>query len=395
MEVSLSDPLSHGISNQRNAHIHVWWRLAQIKGIGPVILNDLWQQLSSSGQLFEYWQASDRPALQQLGLKSAAIELLLGSALTQGWGDIERWCSVEGQGLLFRGDEDYPSSLAALRDAPIVLFYRGNRRLLGGSKVAIVGSRQHSHYGNERAVSIAQSLANHYWVVVSGLALGIDAAAHLGVLQSGQPGATVAVLGSGLDQLYPKQHVGLAKQVLAKGGLLLSEHMPKERARAEYFPRRNRIVSGLSQGVLVVEAALKSGSLITARLAAEQGREVFAIPGPVTHPLSHGCHQLIREGAHIVEHADDILAVLGDAIQLPVAQQPTPQNKPALDHDAKMDHHIPEGESPWVNLLDASPKSLDQLVGVSGLSVAELTQQLMLLELKGQIKQVPGGYVKA
>ena len=260
--------------------------------------------------------------------------------------------------------------------------------MLSQGSIAIVGSRNPSHYGREQAFTIAKQLVTSDWHVISGLAIGIDGEAHKGALSNSTglgKGKTIAVLGSGLEAIYPKRHQALADHIVAAGGVLLSEHLPDIKALAQHFPRRNRIVSGISLGTLVIEAAYKSGSLITAKLAVEQGREVFALPGAVTNPLSRGCHQLIKEGASLVEGAADILGLLNSDLAFDMrAVEAEKSNVPTLEGTAKVIYQA----------LDVVPTAIDSLVNRTGLSVSEITQQLILMELKSQVAQVPGGYVR-
>ena len=316
-----------------------------------------------------------------------------------GWQKIQTWCQQSDCGVLMPDDEYYPNALAALRDGPIFLFYRGNPQLLNEPSIAIVGSRNPTHYGREQAFTIAQQLVTSDWHVISGLAIGIDGEAHKGALTNSTGigrGKTIAVLGSGLEEIYPKRHQALADHIVAGGGVLLSEHLPDIKALAQHFPRRNRIVSGMSLGTLVIEAAYKSGSLITARLAAEQGREVFALPGAVTNPLSRGCHQLIKEGANLIENATDIINLINSDLAIETRAAGI-ENQAENQHDLFVASAGPklEGLAKTIyQALDVVPTSIDSLVNRTGLSVAEIAQQLILMELKGQVAQTPGGYVR-
>lgn len=283
------------------------------------------------------------------------------------------------------GDADYPAPLLEMPDPPLMLYALGQtaalHRLDIASSLAIVGSRNPTPQGLAHAHAFARSLAARGLTVVSGMALGVDGAAHEGALEgSADPTlATVAVVGTGLDRVYPRQHLALAQQI-AQRGLILSEYplgTPPLRAN---FPQRNRIISGLAQGTLVVEAALQSGSLITAREALEQGREVFAIPGSIHSPLSKGCHALIREGAKLVESAQDVLEEL---------RQPqlfsTMNEAPGTAEDVSID------ESPLLRALGHDPVSLDALQARCGLDTASLQAQLLELELDGLVARLASG----
>lgn len=287
------------------------------------------------------------------------------------------WLREPNHFIVTLRDADYPPLLAEIPDPPPLLYGIGQRALLGYPALAIVGSRNATPQGLAHAQAFASTLSQSGLMIVSGLALGIDGAAHEGALSGS--GATIAVLGTGLDRVYPARHRDLAHRIAARG-LLLSEFPLGTAAIAHNFPRRNRIISGLSLGCLVVEAGLESGSLITARLAAEQGREVFAIPGSIHAPLARGCHRLIREGSKLVECANDVL-----------------EEFPAMGADLRAgitrDDEGPEGHadaSPdW---MGHDPVSLDQLVARSGLTVDVLSAMLLTWELEGKIAQLPGGF---
>lgn len=393
--------------------LFAWWSLSSVQGIGNIALNKIREQLASCDDLLEC-SAQDlivfglKPKFAHLWAESNSLEKLTTSSshnlfLLSGWTKIQQWCQQPNCGLLMPGYSNYPDSLGVLRDAPIFLFYRGNPQLLVANSVAIVGSRNPTHYGREQAFIIAQQLTTADWHVVSGLAIGIDAEAHNGAMNNatgiGQ-GKTIAVLGSGLDQIYPKRHQGLAKQIVDSGGVLLSEYLPDEKALAQNFPRRNRIVSGMSRGTLVIEAAIKSGSLITARLAAEQGREVFALPGAVVNPLSRGCHQMIKEGAHLIESAADILTLLNSDLVMDIQQAESDHQQDMFAQRSRSSQNSTVSQLNDVGqkiyqALDVVPTAIDTLVQRTGLSVAEISQQLMLMELKGQVSQVPGGYTRS
>jgi DNA processing protein len=283
------------------------------------------------------------------------------------------------------GDADYPAPLLEMPDPPLMLYALGQvtalSRLDIASSLSIVGSRNPTPQGHAHAHAFARSLAARGLTVVSGMALGVDGAAHEGALEgSTDPAlATVAVVGTGLDRVYPRQHLALAQHI-AERGLILSEYplgTPPLRAN---FPQRNRIISGLAQGTLVVEAALQSGSLITAREALEQGREVFAIPGSIHSPLSRGCHALIREGAKLVESAQDVLEELRQ-----------PQLFSARDVASSSAQAMLVDENALLRALGHDPVSLDALQARCGLDTASLQAQLLELELAGQVARLASG----
>ena len=280
------------------------------------------------------------------------------------------WLEAPDHRLVAWGDGDYPKSLFALGHAPPVLYYVGNPELLNARAFAIVGSRGATAQGKENAHAFARALSDAGLVIVSGLALGIDGAAHEGALAG--TSSTIAVVGTGLDRVYPARHRALAHSIASRGGLL-SEFPPGTPPREFNFPRRNRLISGLSEGVLVVEATLHSGSLITARYAGEQGRDVFAIPGSIHSPLSKGCHKLIREGAKLVETAQDVLEELGLAA-------------PGLQSHAA----APMSHSAVLEALGADPADVDTLMARTGLPAAEVLAELTELEIAGAIASLPG-----
>lgn len=348
-----------------------WWRLKQLPGVGAVTLGDIRQSLDSPLELLH----AGVDVLAASGLHPAACERWLHDPqLDQGLERLYDWCQVPGQGVLMAGIAPYPEALSALSDAPLFLYWRGRLDCLQQPCVAMVGSRNPTPYARDWAFQCGRDLAAAGVCVVSGMALGIDGAAHEGALQTG---TSIAVLGCGADVAYPRRHRGLMDR-LAVQGLLLSEFAPGTQPLAPYFPARNRIVSGLCSAVVVAEAAIRSGSLITARLAANQGREVMALPGAVTNPLSHGCHQLIRDGALLVQSAADVLEGLG-VFSLTTVQ-------------AGITGARPEPVPALVTLVDYQGSSVDLLAIRSGLGIAELLPQLMELELEGWLQKQAGGY---
>ncbi|MAC14561.1 MAG: DNA-protecting protein DprA [Alcanivorax sp.] len=280
----------------------------------------------------------------------------------QGW----RWLAL--------GDADYPSLLAQLGDAPGVLAVRGSVAALNAPGLAIVGARNASADGLDNSRRFARDLAGSGFVIVSGLALGVDAAAHRGAISSGR---TVAVLGSGPDRIYPPRNAVLAGQIVESGGALVTEFAPGAPPLPAQFPQRNRVISGLSLGTIVVEAAIKSGSLITARTALAQGREVFAIPGSIHNPLSKGCHQLLRDGASWLESREDIFHAFGDFRR---SVEAVGINEPDLPD--------------LLQHLTGGLNSLDVLQERTGLPITDLAGQLSELELEGWVERVAGGYLK-
>jgi DNA processing protein len=309
-----------------------------------------------------------------------------------------RWLEQHEHHFVPLGSDSYPPLLAEVSDAPIGLFVRGDPAVLSLPQLAIVGSRNPTAGGRDNATSFAAHLARCGLAITSGLAIGIDAAAHQGALAAG--GITVAVCGTGLDIDYPAANSALA-EAIAKRGALVSEFPLGMPALPANFPRRNRIISGLSLGTLVMEAAVRSGSLITARLAAEQGREVFAIPGSIHNPLARGCHQLIRQGAKLVETADDIFAELralvGALAPAPQVAVPDERNADAAGPGSRAAAG-PALDKAYEILLDAlgfEPAGVDTLVERTGFAADEVASMLLILELDGQLESRPGGrYVR-
>ncbi|MEH2922864.1 DNA-protecting protein DprA [Samsonia erythrinae] len=294
------------------------------------------------------------------------------------------WLSLPNHHIVTCEDARYPFLLRNIRDFPLLLFVSGDPALLASSQIAIIGSRSSSAYGERWGRFFAQELAANELTVTSGLAVGIDGVAHRGALDA--RGRTIAVLGSGLTNVYPKRHWKLADRICGEGGALVSEFPLSTPPFPTNFPRRNRIISGLGLGVLVVEASLRSGSLVTARYALEQGREVFALPGPIGNPMTEGTHSLIQQGASLVTHPKDILEQLVGELQwLPVESG---QTISVVEED---------GELPFADVLanvgdEVTP--VDVVAERAGQPVPEIVTKLLELELAGWIAAVPGGYVR-
>jgi DNA processing protein len=358
-----------------------WLRLTLTPGIGNETARRL---LTAFGPPENLWH-QPMSELRQI-VSAAQIQALHREP--EGWATLleSTWQWLEEKpaerAIVTLGDSDYPAALLETADPPLLLYAIGQiahlHQLQSHHAIAMVGSRNPTPQGSLNAREFARSLAACGLTVVSGLALGIDGAAHEGALQGAAPGqlATIAVVGTGLDRVYPKQHLALAHSIAAQG-LILSEYPLGTPPLNANFPKRNRLISGLSQATLVVEAALKSGSLITAKQALDQGRDVFAIPGSIHSPQSKGCHALIKQGAKLVESAQDVLEELRwpDAtFQLLEEQSETGATDKGLL--ARMGH---------------DPMGLDALQALCGLETAQLQAQLLELELAGQIARLPGG----
>ena len=361
--------------------LSAWLRLVETPGLGRSSLRRLLTAFGEPRSLFERapadWARVVGPqGAQALGRPPEGLEALLER--TRQWLKEDRRRS-----LLLLGDPDYPPALLETADPPLLMYLWGQRELLRRPMLAIVGSRNATPQGLDHALTFARSFSEGGYCVVSGLALGIDAAAHEGALSAA--GGTLAVLGTGLNELYPRRNAGLAMRIV-EHGLLASEYALDTPALAPHFPARNRIIAGLSEGCLVVEAALQSGSLITARLAGEAGREVFAIPGSIHSPLSRGCHALIRQGAKLVESAGDVIEELPRHSSIP-RDEPGPEGS------------LPDlaGASEHQRLLAAmaqDPVSVDALQARGGWPTEQLQALLLDLELDGLIARLPGGLLQ-
>jgi DNA processing protein len=306
--------------------------------------------------------------------------------------DLEWVHSQPNVHLLSAMDANYPELLQKISNFPPLLFVRGDIHLLSLPQIAIVGSRNPSSGGGENAYRFAEFLASSGFAITSGLALGVDAAAHQGALAA--HGKTIAVMGTGLDMIYPSRHRALAQQILDTGGALVSELPLGSSSKAANFPQRNRIISGLSCGVLVVEAAIQSGSLITAKAAMQQSREVFAIPGSIHNPLARGCHQLIRHGATLVETGQDIVDQLQGMLGYQREKLATLQQKAAkkTELDEKILDSLSPAEQQLIHAMGYDPVNIDDLVERTGIAVGSVAAQMIGLEIKGYVQQIGAGY---
>jgi DNA processing protein len=359
-----------------------WLRLEQTPGVGRETACRLLAAFGLPENIF----AAKLSALLQVVSEPIAHALLAppSAALCLLTEKTREWAAQTGNHILTLADTTYPPMLLEIPDPPILLYAKGRVDLLSQASLAIVGSRNATTQGNVNAEKFAEALSLAGLGIVSGMALGIDTAAHRGGLlalkQMPDAGSTIAVIGTGADIVYPARNRTLAHQI-AEEGCLLSEYALGTPAIASNFPRRNRIISGLARGVLVVEAALQSGSLITARMAAEQGRDVFALPGSIHSPLSKGCHQLIKQGAKLVESAQDILE---DLKYLPHADTAiSPSGTPATTLDAQA--------AQVLQALGFDPVDADTLCDRCQLDIATLSAQLFALELSGLLEMLPGG----
>jgi len=353
-----------------------WLTLSCLPGFGPVTLCRLGRRYPDPSRLLTADRRPDDfpPRLWALLKDDAALARARDQARRQ----LAR-AGRRGIGLVSLGDDRYPPLLREIRDAPPLLFFLGDIHLLREPSVALVGSRSASAYGRERAFALARDLAEAGVSVVSGMALGIDGQAHAGALEAG--GKTVAVLGCGVDVVYPRRHARLYERI-AEQGVLISEYPCGTRPDGFRFPARNRIIAGLCRGVVVVEATRKSGSLITARLALDQGREVMAVPGRIDSSRSDGCHRLIQEGAFLVRNGGDVLSFLeiGERDVDLAGQEKAAGDLPEL----------PQGAAGILACLDVYPVDVDTLVRRTGLAPGVVLENLLYLELQGLVRGYPG-----
>lgn len=367
-------------SSQIDDPLADWLALVNAPGIGPRTGRRLIEHFGSPAAV----QRATSERLTAAGLKPASITALKQpdpAALAA----VMDWSSQPNTHVLTCADPRYPPQLAEIAGAPLLLYVRGDVDLLAEPQIAIVGSRNPTPGGREITQEFARQLVGFGLVVTSGLAAGVDGAAHAAALERGR---TIAVLGTGPDRVYPAAHRELARRI-ADSGALVSEFSPGQEPLARNFPRRNRLISGLSLGVLVTEAALKSGSLITARHALEQGREVFAVPGSIRNPLARGCHALIRDGAKLVETAAEILLELAPLLRCALATatqvadgELTPSDTPAsLDDESQR----------LLESMGFDPAALDELIARTGLPAQRVASILLVLELSGHVSSVPGG----
>ncbi len=362
--------------------LDAWLLLIKAPQLGPVGTRYLLDNLGSPDKVI----SASTTVLRELKTPNATIRWLKQASVS----DIEHelnWCHQKNHHVVNMFDDAYPCLLKEIHDAPPLLFVKGDIDVLTLPQIAIVGSRNPSCDGKNIAFQFAQFLSQSGLVINSGLAQGIDAESHRGALSNGK---TIAVCATGLDRVYPAKHHQLAQHI-AKQGALVSEFLPGTKLHKAFFPRRNRLISGLSIGTLVVEASVRSGSLITAQCALEQGREVFAIPGSIHNPMAKGCHKLIQQGAKLVEKADDILEELQSHLQ---------HLKHALHSDSNIKTSLSQKidltklDTDYQSLLEViaySPISIDELVTNSNFKAEQISAMLLILELDGFVSNVGSG----
>lgn len=353
-------------------------RLAQSEHVGAITFRQLIGRYGTAANALEAL-----PELAARGGLRKGIKICAKSDAEKIFEEIEDLDAF----LVFLGDEVYPAALGALEDAPPFLVGKGHAHLLGKKTIAIVGARNASANGQRFSFELAKTLGQQNYIIVSGLARGIDAHAHMGALESG----TVAVLGGGIDIFYPKENRELQNKI-GENGLVLTEHPPGTSPQAQHFPRRNRIIAGLAMGVVVVEAAFRSGSLITARLALEQGREVFAVPGHPLDPRAKGPNSLIRAGALLVESAEDVVDALNNRLQTPFSD-PRKDLFDGPDSGPVDLEKIDDARGQIKRMLSPTATPVDDLLRQSGISAALLLTVLLELELAGLAQRHPGNKV--
>lgn len=360
----------------------LWLRLWHTPGLGSVSSIRLLEHFSSIQHVF----SASRSSLINAGLSAVVTDALLSNTQSQAVQASMQWSALEGNAILTVDSAQYPPLLKQSPTAPALLFVKGNLDILSDPQLAVVGSRNPSQGGQENAFQFAKHLSRSGLLVTSGLALGIDTESHKGALAAGAP--TIAVVATGLDRIYPARNRALAEDMLKKGGAIISEFPLGTSPKAAHFPQRNRVIAGLGLGTLVVEAALHSGSLITARQAQEAGREVFAIPGSIHNLMSKGCHALIKQGAKLVEAADDILQELTPQLENAI-KLPSGQVEQFVRDSADMLHR--EDHDILLEVMGYDPVTIDELSQKSNFKASEVASMLLILELEGRVSNEAGG----
>lgn len=364
-------------SNDPDADLLAALQLSLVPGLGPRLQAALLVRFLSPTDVFRQPVSA---LMQVSGIGRQTAERIVSSDYRTRAVQMLQQCRNENVRLLQRGSPDFPGRLKSVDDAPALLYVKGTIEPADNLAVAIVGARRCTHYGRRQAERLAGSMVRAGFTVVSGLARGIDAAAHRGALNAG--GRTIAVLATGVKQIYPPEHAELAMEI-SEHGALVSEFPLDQNPRSGLFPQRNRIISGMSLGVVIVEATRKSGALHTARHAMEQGREVFAVPGPIDSVASEGCHELIREGVTLIRNVDDLLQELG------------PLESPAKSADSSTVHHpreltLNDQEKEVLELIGTTPLHIDDVLRTTQLDMGRVLSTITVLEMKRFIRRLPG-----
>ena len=355
-----------------------WLRLIRSENVGPVTFYKLLERFGTAAAALD--------ALPDLAKRGGSKKTFKAYPKAEAEREMEAF-EAQGGHYLTRAEKGYPSLLAHVEDAPPVLTVLGHAHLLSKRAVAVVGARNASLNGRNFARRIAAELGSAGLLVVSGMARGLDAAAHQGAMDTG----TVAVLGGGADVIYPRENAALYEELQARGAII-SEVEPGTQPQARHFPRRNRIISGMSRGTVVVEASLKSGSLITARMALEQNRDVFAVPGAPSDPRAQGCNKLIKQGAHLVQTVDDVLDVLSSDLSRTL-EAPKPLDFSQKPHTPPHDAELAKARGEIQEMLSPSPVTVDELVRNCQFSPSTVSLVLLELELAGRLERHPGNRV--
>jgi DNA processing protein len=367
---------SNTFSSQQDS-VQSTLRLTRTPGVGPIVYSELIQHFGSAANVFKATAAE----LGQLsGVGPKLVSAILGPYASATVASIMKTCQSHNIDVIERFESGYPERLSEIYDPPSVLYSRGKMFPADNLSIAIVGSRHATRYGIKIASQLARGLSMAGITIISGLARGIDAAAHQAALEAG--GRTIAVLGGGHLKLYPPDHAALANEI-ASNGAVISESPPDSPPRSGSFPRRNRIVSGLSLGVIVVEAAQRSGALISARLAMEQGREVFAVPGRIDNRMSRGCHKLIQDGAKLVNSIDDVLEELG-----PLATPIRTDDSAEIRNPAEL--KLTEQERTILNSIETTPTLIDSIISLTNIPAARVMSTISILEMRSLILRVSG-----
>lgn len=377
----LSDaPASRSCSYQLDESQRASLRLAMLPGLGPRTLTSLLDHFGSSTQTLA---ASSSELAVVPGVGPKMIHTIRTADHFVDVDTVLQWCGENGAEIIVRGSDQYPERLEDLVDPPSLLFAQGAFDVRDEIAVGVVGTRHATSYGLRQAEHFGYALANAGVTVVSGLARGVDTAAHRGALNGG--GRTIAVLGGGLGQIYPSENAGLAREI-AMSGVVTSEYGPMAKPRGGMFPQRNRIISGLSLAILVIEAPDRSGALITARLASEQGREALALPGPVTSRASRGCHQLIRDGATLVQNVDDVIESLG-----PLRESVSSPDGHTVRNASEL--LLNEVERQVLDAISETSTSIDEVIATCELPAHRVAAVVSVLEMRRLVRRLSGQYV--
>lgn len=356
-------------------------QLSLTTGVGPCTLANLLERFGTASDVL---QASPQELSEAEGVGVLLSRRIRSNEFRDLALSVFSLCEDKGVRLLFPWEPEFPRLLKELPDPPMLLYVRGEFVRTDALSIAIVGTRGATQYGRSQAERFSRALARAGLTIVSGLARGIDAAAHSGALEA--DGRTIAVLSSGVAEIYPPQHQELAERI-AENGVLISEMPPGAKPKKGMFPQRNRLISGLSLGTIVIEAAERSGALITARLAGEQGREVFALPGLVTAPNARGCHRLIKDGAHLIQDPEDVLEELG-----PMVEEVVLSPEQTVRHAAEL--QLNEQENAVLQAIDVQPTDINTIVVSSGLPVPRVLSTLSVLEMRRLVRRVSGQLVQ-